>query len=180
MDFKAKVLVSGELDNLLPAWVDWTDFAKGWFLFVKFSKKFSDGFGKRYILHPHTHWVRRVKAALVTEAGRLRPLIISRQIFLLITWNYEGRPWRLKLLVSCQLWNGQAREDYYTNTTLITTYFNKSSFFNNQSKQFKQIQSLFCHDGHSINWCTLKNTSKKESRKFNNCVNFRDEKLEKL
>ena len=64
---------------------------------------------------------------------------------------------------------------YYTKTTLITTYFNKSSFFNNQSEQFKQIQSLFCHDGHSINWCTLKNTSKKERQKFNNCVNFRDE-----
>lgn len=63
--------------------------------------------------------------------------------------------------------------------TLITTYFNKSSFFNNQSEQFKQIQSLFCHDGHSINWCTLKNTSKKERQKFNNCVNFRDEKIEK-
>lgn len=41
MDFKAKVLVSGELDYLLPSY--------------KVSKKFSDGFGKRYILYPHTH-----------------------------------------------------------------------------------------------------------------------------
>lgn len=29
--------------------------------------------------------MRRVKAALVMELGRLRPLVISRQIFLLIT-----------------------------------------------------------------------------------------------
>ena len=34
-----------------------------------------------------THWVRRVNAALVTDAGRLRPLMISRQIFLFITWQ---------------------------------------------------------------------------------------------
>lgn len=32
-----------------------------------------------------THCVRRVKAALVMEVGRLRPLVISRQIFLLMT-----------------------------------------------------------------------------------------------
>lgn len=34
---------------------------------------------------PDTHCVRRVKAALVMEVGRLRPLVISRQIFLLMT-----------------------------------------------------------------------------------------------
>lgn len=34
-----------------------------------------------------TYWVRRVNAALVTDAGRLRPLMISRQIFLFITWQ---------------------------------------------------------------------------------------------
>ena len=32
-----------------------------------------------------THWVRRVKAALVMEVGRWSPLVISLQIFLLIT-----------------------------------------------------------------------------------------------
>lgn len=32
-----------------------------------------------------TYWVRRVKAALVIDVGRLRPLVISLQIFLLIT-----------------------------------------------------------------------------------------------
>lgn len=32
-----------------------------------------------------THCVRRVKAALVMEVGRLRPLVISRHIFLLMT-----------------------------------------------------------------------------------------------
>lgn len=34
---------------------------------------------------PVTYCVRRVKAALVMEEGRLSPLVISRQIFLLIT-----------------------------------------------------------------------------------------------
>lgn len=32
-----------------------------------------------------TYWVRRVKAALVMDVGRLRPLVISLQIFLLMT-----------------------------------------------------------------------------------------------
>lgn len=32
-----------------------------------------------------TYWVRKVKAALVMDVGRLRPLVISLQIFLLIT-----------------------------------------------------------------------------------------------
>lgn len=36
-----------------------------------------------------THCVRRVNAALVTDAGRLSPLMISRQIFLFITWKKE-------------------------------------------------------------------------------------------
>lgn len=31
-----------------------------------------------------THWVLRVKAALVMDVGRFRPLVISLQIFLLI------------------------------------------------------------------------------------------------
>lgn len=32
-----------------------------------------------------TYWVRKVKAALVIDVGRLRPLVISLHIFLLIT-----------------------------------------------------------------------------------------------
>lgn len=35
-------------------------------------------------LAPGTHWVLRVKAALVMDVGRFRPLVISRQIFLLM------------------------------------------------------------------------------------------------
>lgn len=43
-----------------------------------------------------THWVRRVNAALVTDAGRLRPLMISRHIFLFITWEKKLKtPWSI-------------------------------------------------------------------------------------
>lgn len=37
------------------------------------------------ILNLKTYWVRNVKAALVIEDGKFNPLVISRQIFLLIT-----------------------------------------------------------------------------------------------
>lgn len=38
-----------------------------------------------YVYCHDTYWVRRVKAALVMDVGRLRPLVMSLQIFLLIT-----------------------------------------------------------------------------------------------
>ncbi len=41
-----------------------------------------------------THCVRRVKAALVMEVGRFRPLVISRHIFLLITSTKPPFRWQ--------------------------------------------------------------------------------------
>ena len=75
-----------------------------------------------------TYCVRRVNAALVTDAGRLSPLMISRHIFLFITWKKKrpripfkkGREKRKKVL-----------------QINLTTYLYKTSFFNDQLEQFE-------------------------------------------